>query len=45
MISKLGPREKGRKRKGKAKPQQIRQARERRQALKRQLALLPASRG
>ena len=34
---KLGPREMGRKQKGKAKPQAIRQAKARRQALKRKL--------
>lgn len=37
-YSKLGPREKGRKNKGKTKPQAMRQARARLQALKRKLA-------
>ena len=38
MYSKLGPRETGRKSKGAKKPQAIRQAKARLQALKRQLA-------
>ena len=37
-YSKLGPREKGRKTKGKRKPQALRQAKARLKALKRQLA-------
>lgn len=38
MYSKLGPREKGRKQKGRKRPQAVRQAKARTQALKRQLA-------
>ncbi len=37
-YSKLGPREKGRKTKGKRKPQAVRQAKARAQALKKKLA-------
>ena len=40
MYSKLGPREKGRKAKGRKRPQAVRQARARLQALKRQLAVI-----
>lgn len=38
MISKLGPREKGRKTKGKHKPQAVRQAKQRRSALLKKLS-------